>query len=152
MECSLCVLPNQFRRFGDEHSAICGQTEMIVNYVDFTLSFACKGNIKIHCPQCNEKFITAFTVDSRFKILRSEKEVKKDYDFLNTSIEIISAETDSSFLELLEDELILGNYSVEDKHTCRSIAHKSKKHSCKKNKEKIGAYRPFEVLSELMNK
>ncbi len=49
-------------------------------------------------------------VDSRFKILSSEKEVRKHYDFFNSNIEIISAEKDSSFLELLEEELILGNY------------------------------------------
>ena len=72
--------------------------------------------------------------------------------FLTANIEIISAEKDSSFLELLEDELILGNYSLADNHVCRFPEHKRKKFLYKKNKEKAGAYRPFEVLGELMNK
>ena len=82
----------------------------------------------------------------------SEKEAKKHYDFFNANIEIISAEKDSSFLELLEDELILGSYSLADNHVCRFLEHKEKKFSYKKNKEKAGSYRPFEVLGELMNK
>ena len=98
-----------------------------MSYSDFTLSFTGSGKIKIQCRQCNEKFVTEFSVDSRFKILSSEKEVKKHYDFFNSNIEIISAEKDSSFLELLEDELILGNYSLADNHVCRFLEHKRKK-------------------------
>ena len=70
--------------------------------------------------------------------MSSEKEVKKHYDFFNANIEIISAEKDSSFLELLEDELILGNYSLADNHVCRFLEHKRKKFLYKKNKEKAG--------------
>ncbi|MEL0326302.1 MAG: hypothetical protein VXA09_04785, partial [Burkholderiaceae bacterium] len=51
-----------------------------------------------------------------------------------------------------EDELILGNYSIAYEHVCRSLEYKRKGLSFKKNKEKDGAYRPFEVLRELMNK
>ena len=123
-----------------------------MRYSDFTLSFAGSGKIKIQCPQCSEKFVTEFFVDSRFKILCSEKEVKKNYDFFNVDFEIISAERDISFLELFEDELILGNYSLAYEHVCRSLEHKRKGLSYKKNKEKDGVYRPFEVLRELMNK
>ena len=123
-----------------------------MRYSDFTLSFAGSGTIKIQCSQCCEKFVTEFSVDSRFKILRSEKEVKKNYDFFNANFEIISAERDSSFLELFEDELILGNYSLAYEHFCRSLEHKRNGLSYKKNKEKEVAYRPFEVLRELMNK
>ena len=36
------------------------------------------------------------------------KRSEKHYDFFNDDIEIISAEKDSSLLDLLEDELILG--------------------------------------------
>ena len=82
----------------------------------------------------------------------SEKEAKKHYDFFNANIEIISAEKDSSFLELLEDELILGNYSLANNHVCRFLEHKDKNSSHKKNSRKVGTYRPFEVLGELMNK
>ena len=152
MNGSVCLASSQFRRFGDEQAAICGQSEWLVRYSDFTLSFAGSGKIKIQCPQCSEKFVTGFFVDSRFKILRSEKEARKNYDFFNASLEIISAESDSSFLELFEDELILGNYSLVHKHVCHSLEHKRKGFTYKKNKEKDRAYRPFEVLRELMNK
>ena len=64
------------QRFGDEQAAICGESKWLVRYSDFTLSFQV-GKIKIQCPQCSEKFVTEFSVDSRFKILRSEKEAKK---------------------------------------------------------------------------
>ena len=121
-----------------------------MSYSDSILNFTGSGNIRIQCRQCNEKFITEFSVDSRFRILSSEREVKKHYDFFNASIEIISAEKDSSFLELLEDELILGNYSLADNHVCRFLEHKRKKFLYEQNK--TGAYRPFEVLGELMNK
>ena len=120
-----------------------------MRYSDSTLTFTGKGNIKIQCRQCNEKFVTDFSVDSRFKILSSENEVKKHYDFFNTNIELISAEKNSSFLELLEDELILGNYSFVDNHACRFLGHKRQKFLYKEN---AGEYRPFEVLGELMNK
>ena len=123
-----------------------------MNYYDSILKFTGSGNIRIQCGQCNEKFVSEFSVDSRFKILSSEKEVRKHYDFFNSNIEIISAEEDSSFLELLEEELILGNYYASDNHSCRFVEHKGKKFLNKKNKEKAGAYRPFEVLGELMNK
>ena len=152
MDCSVSLSSGQFRRFGDEQGAICGQSEWLVRYSDFTLSFTGSGKIKIQCRTCSEKFITEFIVDSRFKILRSEKEVKKHYDFFNPNIEIISAERDSSFLELFEDELILGNYSLAYEHVCRSVEHKRQGLSYKKNKDKDGVYRPFEVLRELMNK
>ena len=123
-----------------------------MKYSDFTLSCEGRGKIKIQCPQCSEKFVTEFFVDSRFKIVRSEKEAKKNYDFFNANFEIISAERDSSFLELFEDELILGNYSIAYKHVCRSLQHKRNGSLYKKNKEKDNVYRPFEVLRELMNK
>ena len=116
------------------------------------LNFTGSGNIRIQCSQCNEKFVTEFSVDSKFKILSSEKEVRKHYDFFNSNIEIISAEKDCSFLELLEDELILGNYCLADNHGCNFLEHKRKKFLYKKNREKASAYRPFEVLGELMNK
>ena len=128
---------NQFRRFGDEQAAICGQSEWLVRYSDFTLSFTGSGKIKIQCPQCSEKFVTEFFVDSRFKIVGSEKEVKKHYDFFNANIEIISAEKDSSFLELLEDELILGNYSLADNHVCRFLEHKGKSFRIKKIRKRM---------------
>ena len=123
-----------------------------MRYSDFTLSFKGGGNIKIQCPQCNEKFVARFSIDSKFKILSSEKDVKKHYDFFNANIEMISAEKDSSFIELLEDELILGNYMLADNHVCRFFENKKKHVSFKNNKEKVGTYRPFEVLVELMNK
>ena len=91
-------------------------------------------------------------MNSKFKIVGSEKEAKKHYDFFNANIEIISAEKDSSFLELLEDELILGSYSLADNHVCRFFAYEEKNSLHKKNIKKVGTYRPFEVLSELMNK
>ena len=152
MDCSICLSPGQFRRFGDEQAAICGQSAWLVKYSDSILNFKGGGNIEIHCPQCNEKFVSKFSLDSRFKILSSEKEVRKHYDFFNANIEIISAEKDISFLELLEDELILGNYCLEDNHICHSLDYKRKKFSSKKSEEKAGTYRPFEVLGELMNK
>ena len=152
MDCSICVSSGQFRRFGDQEAAICGQSEWLVNYSDFTISFAGSGKIKIQCPQCSEKFVTEFFVDSRFKILRSEEDVKKNYDFFNANFEIISAERGISLLELFEDELILGNYSLACEHFCCSLKRKRNGLSYKKNKEKDGAYRPFEVLRELMNK
>ena len=89
---------------------------------------------------------------SNFKIVGSEKEAKKHYDFFNDDIEIISAEKDSSFLDLVEDELILGTYRLADNHVCRFLEYKKKISSHKKNNERVGTYRPFEVLSELMNK
>ena len=131
---------------------ICGPSEWLVSYSDSTLNFTGSGNIKIQCRQCNEKFITKFSVDSRFKILSSEKEVKKHYDFFYSIIELISAEKESSFLELFEDELILGNYSLAGNHVCRFLDHKNKKFLYEQNKENTAAYRPFEVLVELMNK
>ena len=152
LDCSLRLSPSQFRRFGDEQAAICGQSDWLVSYDDSILNVTGSGNIRIQCRLCNEKFVTEFSVDSRFKILSSEKEVRKHYDFFNSNIEIISAEEDSSFLELLEEELILGNYYASDNHFCRFVEHKGKKFLNKKNKEKAGAYRPFEVLGELMNK
>ena len=152
LECSLRISPSQFRRFGDEQAAICGQSDWLVSYDDSILNLTGSGNIRIQCRLCNEKFVTEFSVNSRFKILSSEKEVRKHYDFFNSNIEIISAEKNSSFLELLEEELILGNYYLSDKHSCRFLGHKGNKFLNKKNKEKAGAYRPFEVLSELMNK
>ena len=91
-------------------------------------------------------------MNSKFKIVGSEKEAKKHYDFFNANIEIISAEKDSSFLELLEDELILGSYRLADNHVCHFLGHKEKNSSYKKNIKKVGTYRPFEVLGELMNK
>ena len=91
-------------------------------------------------------------MNSKFKIVDSEKEAKKHYDFFNANIEIISAEKDSSFLELLEDELILGSYRSADNHVCRVLEYKEKNSSHKKNIKKVGTYRPFEVLDELMNK
>ena len=69
-----------------------------MRYSDSTLNFIGSGNIKIQCPRCNEKFVTEFAVDSGFKILSSEKEVKKHYDFFNANIEIISAENIVRFL------------------------------------------------------
>ena len=63
---------------------------------------------------------------SKFKIVGSEKEAKKYYDFFNANIEIISAEKDSSFLALLEDEFILGNYRLADNHVCRFLEYKEK--------------------------
>ena len=152
LDCSLRLSPSQFRRFGDEQAAICGQSDWLVSYDDSILNVTGSGNIRIQCRLCNEKFVTEFSVDSRFKILSSEKEVRKHYDFFNSNIEIISAEEDSSFLELLEEELILGNYYASDNHLCRFVEQKGKKFLNKKNKEKAGAYRPFEVLGELMNK
>ena len=151
VEYPICLSSNQFRRFGDDEAAIYGQSEWLVRYSDFTLNLTGRGVIKITCRRCNEKFATEFSVDSRFKILRSEKEVKKHFDFFNANIEIISAEKDSSLLELLEDELILGNYRLADNHVCRFPEHKMKKFLFK-NKENAGAYRPFKVLGELMNK
>ena len=123
-----------------------------MRYSDSILNFTGSGKIRIQCRQCNEKFVTEFSVDSRFKILSSEKEVREYYDFFDSNIEIISAENDSSFLELLEEELILGNYYLSDNHFCCFVEHKGKKFLNKKNKEKAGAHRPFEVLGELMNK
>jgi len=152
LDCSLRLSPSQFRRFGDEQASICGQSDWLVTYDDSILSLAGSGNIRIQCRRCNEKFVTEFSIDSRFKILSSEKEVRKHYDFFNTNIEIISAEKDSSFLDLLEEELILGNYYLSDNHFCHFVEHKGKKFLNKKNKEKAGTYRPFEVLDELMNK
>ena len=152
MKGSVCLSSGQFRRFGDEQEAICGESKWLMKYSDSTLSFAGRGKIKIQCPQCSEKFVTEFFVDSRFKIVRSEKEAKKNYDFFNVNFEIISAERDSSFLELFEDELILGNYSLAYKHVCRSLQHKRNGLFYKKNQEKDNVYRPFEVLRELMNK
>ena len=149
---SVCLSSVQFRRFGDEQEAIFGQSKWLVKYSDFSLSCAGRGKIKVQCPQCSEKFVTEFFVDSRFKIVRSEKEAKKNYDFFNANFEIISAERDSSFLELFEDELILGNYSIAYKHVCRSLQHKRNGFLYKKNQEKDNVYRPFEVLRELMNK
>ena len=152
LDLSLRLSPSQFRRFGDEQAAICGQSDWLVSYDDSILNVTGSGNIRIQCRLCNEKFVTEFSVDSRFKILSSEKEVRKHYDFFNSNIEIISAEEDCSFLELLEEELILGNYYAPDNHSCRFVEHKGKKFLNKKNKGKAGAYRPFEVLGELMNK
>ena len=152
MDCSVFITSSQFKRFGDEQATVCGPSEWLVRYSDSTLNFTGSGNIKIQCRRCNEKFVTEFSVDSRFKILSSEKEVKKHYDFFNANIEIISAENHSSFLELIEDELILGNYSMADNHVCSFPEHKRKKVLVKKKKEKSGGYRPFEVLGELMNK
>jgi len=152
VDCSVFLSSSQFRRFGDEQATLCGQSEWLVRYFDSILNFRGSGNIKIQCQRCNEKFVTEFSVDSRFKILSSEKEVKKHYDFFNATIEIISAENDISFIELLEDELILGNYKLADNHVCRFPEYKRKKGLVKKNMEKVGVYRPFEVLSELMNK
>ena len=123
-----------------------------MSYYDSILNFTGSGNISIQCRQCNEKFVTEFSVDSKFKILSSEEEARKHYDFFNSNIEIISAENNSSFLELLEEELILGNYCLSDNHFCCFVERKEKKVLNKKNKEKDGAYRPFEVLGELMNK
>ena len=123
-----------------------------MSYYDSILNFTGSGNISIQCRQCNEKFVTEFSVDSKFKILSSEEEARKHYDFFNSNIEIISAEKDSSFLELVEDELILRNYCLSDSHFCRFVEYKEKKVLNKKNKEKAGEYRPFEVLGELMNK
>ena len=148
----MCLSPRQFRRFGDDLTDICGQSEWLVTYSDSMLKFTGSGQIRIKCVQCNEKFVTEFFVDSRFKILSSEKEVKKHYDFFNANIEIISAEKDCSFLDLLEDEFILGNYSLADNHVCRFPEHEKEKASHKKDNEKAGAYRPFKVLGELMNK
>ena len=74
---------NKFKRFGNEQAAMCGQSEWLVRYSDYTLSFTGSGKIKIQCPQCSEEFATEFSVESRFKILRSEKEVRKHYDFFN---------------------------------------------------------------------
>ena len=91
-------------------------------------------------------------MNSKFKIVGSEKEAKKHYDFFNANIEIISAEKDSSFLELLEDELILGNYRLADNHVCRFLEHKEKNFLIKKTRKRMVTYRPFEVLGELMNK
>ncbi len=152
MDCSVSISSSQFRRFADEQATVCGPSEWLVRYSDSILNFTGSGNIKIQCRRCNEKFVTEFSVDSRFKILSSEKEVKKQYDFFNANIEIISAENRSSFLELLEDELILGNYSISNNHVCGFPEHKRKKVLVKKNKEKAGVYRPFEALGELMNK
>ena len=152
MDSFVRLSPGQFRRFGDEQAAICGQSDWLVSYSDSILNFTGSGNIRIQCRQCNEKFITKFSVLSRFKILSSEKEVKKHYDFFNSNIELISAEKESSFLELLEDELILGNYSLADNHVCRFLKDKGKKFLYEQNKEKTAAYRPFKVLGELMNK
>ena len=123
-----------------------------MRYSDSILNFTGSGKIRIQCRQCNEKFVTEFSVDSRFKILSSEKEARKHYDFFNSNIELISAERDSSFLDLLEDELILENYSLTNNHVCRFLEYKNKKVLYKKNKEEAGAYRPFVVLGELMNK
>ena len=78
--------------------------------------------------------------------------MRKHYDFFNANIEIISAENEITFLELLEDEFILGNYLLKDNHVCRFTDYQSKKFLFKKNVEKAGTYRPFEVLNELMNK
>ncbi len=152
MDCSVWLAPNQFKRFGDEQAILCGKSEWLVRYSDFMLSFSGRGNIKIQCPQCNEKFVTGFCLNSKFKIVGSEKEAKKLYDFFNANIEIISAEKNSSFLELLEDELILGSYRLANNHVCRFFEHKEKNSSNKKNIKKVGTYRPFEVLGELMNK
>ena len=152
LDCSLRLSSSQFRRFGDEQAAICGQSNWVVSYYDSILNLTGSGNISIQCRQCNEKFVTEFSVDSKFKILSSEEEARKHYDFFNSNIEIISAEKNSSFLELLEEELILGNYYLSDNHFCRFVEHKGKKFLNKKNKGKAGSYRPFEVLSELMNK
>lgn len=91
-------------------------------------------------------------MNSKFKIVASENEAKKHYDFFNADIEIISAEKNSSFLELLEDELILGSYRLADNHVCRVFEPKEKNSSNKKNIKKVGTYRPFKVLGELMNK
>ena len=107
MDCFVRLSSSQFGRFGDEQAAICGQSDWVVRYSDSILNFTGSGKIRIQCRQCNEKFVTEFSVDSRFKILSSEKEVRKHYDFFNSNIEIISAERDSSFLELFEDELII---------------------------------------------
>ena len=125
---------------------------MVSEVLRFYANFTGSGKIRIQCRQCNENFVTKFSLNSRFKILSSEKEVRKHYDFFNSNIEIISAEKDSSFLELLEDELILENYCLADNHVCRFLERKGKKFSYKKNNEKAGSYRPFEVLGELMNK
>ena len=152
LDLSLRLSPSQFRRFGDEQAAICGQSDWLVSYDDSILTFTGSGNIRIQCRKCSEKFVTEFSVDSRFKILSSEKEVRKHYDFFNPNIEIISAEKDSSLLDLLEEELILGNYYLSDNHFCHFVEHKGKNFLNKKNKEKAGTYRPFEVLGELMNK
>ena len=152
LDWSLRLSPSQFRRFGDEQAAICGQSDWLVSYADSILTFTGSGNIRVQCRQCSEKFVTEFSVDSRFKILSSEKEVRKHYDFFNPKIEMISAEKDSSLLELLEEELILGNYYLSDNHFCHFVEHKGRKFLNKKNKEKAGTYRPFEVLGELMNK
>ena len=152
LDCSLRLSPSQFRRFGDEQAAICGQSDWLVSYDDSILNVTGSGNIRIQCRLCNEKFVTEFSVDSRFKILSSEKEVRKHYDFFNSNIEIISAEEDSSFLELLEEEMILGNYCLLNNHFCRFVEYRGKKFLNKKYKEKAGMYRPFEVLGELMNK
>ena len=152
MDCSVWLSPHQFRRFGDEQAILCGKSEWLVRYYDFTLSFTGRGDIKLQCPQCNEKFVTKFYMNSKFKIVDSEKEAKKHYDFFNANIEIISAEKDNSFLELLEDELILGSYRLADNHVCRFVEHKEKNSSHKKNIKKDGTYRPFEVLGGLMNK
>ena len=152
MDCFVRLSSSQFGRFGDEQAAICGQSDWVVRYSDSILNFTGSGKIRIQCRQCNEKFVTEFSVDSRFKILSSEKEVRKHYDFFNSNIEIISAERDSSFLDLLEDELILENYCLADNHVCRFSEYRNKKFLYKKNKEKAGVYRPLEVLGELMNK
>ena len=142
----------QFKRFGGEQASLCGRSEWVVKYSENVLSFRGSGNMNIQCPLCNEKFVTKFFMDSKFRILSSEKEAKKHFDFFDANIEIISAEQDSSFLELLEDELILGNYTLADNHVCRFLEHKRKTFSYKKNKEQDGTYRPFEALDELMNK
>ena len=55
LDCSICLSSGQFRRFGDEQAAILGQSEWLVRYSDFTLSFTGSGKIKIQCRKCNER-------------------------------------------------------------------------------------------------
>ena len=66
---------NQFRRFGDEQAAICGQSEWLVRYSDFTLNFTGREKLRFNAHSVTKNF-HKFSVDSRFKILSSEKEVK----------------------------------------------------------------------------
>ena len=137
--------PHQFRRFGDEQAILCGKSEWLVRYYDFTLNLS-QGNIKLQCPQCNEKFVTKFYMNSKFKIVGSEKEAKKHYDFFNANIEIISAEKDSSFLELLEDEFILGSYRLADNHVCRFLDTR-RKILRKKTLKRLGLIDPLVLVT-----
>ena len=123
-----------------------------MNYFDSLLSFSGTGKVRVTCSQCKETFVTEFFVASNFKILSSEEEVKTNHDLFEQNFEVISVEKNNSFIELVEDELILGNYQLVEKHLCIFPEIKQKLNGDQKGKHRPVMHRPFAGLSEIMKK